>query len=245
MNVPVPILPKALSPSTMTQVIPAIIPENREQLENEINLVSDFASLVQVDIADGIFTKVKTWPYNGRDMEFFEQLKTEEVGWPKWQEVDVEAHLMVEHPEDVVSDWIQTGATSIVAHIEATENFQKIIDICKENIVAVGVAIKPSTDISLLEIYASQVDFIQVMGSDNLGMHGVELQYEAVEMIRKLHALYPERIIGIDIGVNEETVEDLVEAGATRLVAGSFILEAESPAAAFNYLKSNDTKSDR
>ena len=72
----------------MTQVVPAIIPQTKEQLEEEIKKVSEFASLVQIDISDGIFTPVKSWPYNGRDTDFFEKLKKQEVGWPKWEDVE-------------------------------------------------------------------------------------------------------------------------------------------------------------
>ena len=114
----------------MIQVVPAIIPHTKEQLEKEIKEVSKFAHLVQIDITDGIFVPTKTWPYNGRDKDFFEQLRSEEVGWPEWEDVNFEVHLMVKNPEEVVLDWIKTGATTIVAHIEATDNFQDSEDFC-------------------------------------------------------------------------------------------------------------------
>lgn len=221
----------------MTQVLPAIIPQNKQQLEEEIKKVSSFAKLVQVDISDGIFTPIKTWPYNGRDVEFFEQLKTEETGWPNWQDVEFEIHLMVQNPETVVGDWIHTGVSAIVAHIEATENFQRIIDICRESGVKVGIAIKPSTDTECLQPFADSVDFIQVMGSDDLGKHGVELEDKAVEMIRALRERYPERIIAIDIGVSEETAEMLVDAGVTKLISGGAILNAPHPDEVFKKLQ--------
>ena len=222
----------------MIKVIPAIIPHTKEQLEGEIKKVAQFASFVQIDISDGVFVPTKTWPYNARDQEFFEGLKNEKVGWPRWEDVEYEIHLMVKSPEDVVLDWIHTGVASIVAHIEATTNFQKVIDICREHGVTVGIAIKPSTDIRRLEQFVSQVDFIQCMGSDMLGKHGVHLDEKAISQIKTLHALYPESIIGIDIGVNEETAESLVSAGATRLISGSDILDADNPEEVYRNLES-------
>jgi pentose-5-phosphate-3-epimerase len=59
----------------MTQVLPAIIPVNKEQLFEEMSKVSHFAELVQVDISDGVFTNTRTWPYNGQDRDYFEKLK--------------------------------------------------------------------------------------------------------------------------------------------------------------------------
>jgi len=222
----------------MTQVLPAIIPQTKEQLENEIKLVAGFARLIQVDISDGIFTPIKTWPYNGKDTDFFEKLKSEEIGWPMWEKLDVEVHLMVQNPENILSDWLRTGVASVVAQIEATDNFQKIIDECRESSVSVGIAIKPKTDISRIENFVPQVDFIQVMGNDDLGKHAVELDLKAVEKVKRLHALYPERIIGIDIGVNEETAQELVDAGSTRLISGSAILNAENPEDVYKYFES-------
>ena len=226
----------------MTQVVPAIIPDTKEQLEEEIKKVSKFASLVQIDISDGIFTPTKTWPYNGRDREFFDKLKTQEVGWPKWEEIDIEIHLMVKSPEDVVLDWIHTGASSIVAHIEATSNFQKVIDICREHNVLVGIAMKPSTDISRIESFVSHVDFIQVMGSDLIGKHGVELDPKAISQIKVLQKLYPERTIAIDIGVTEKTEGILISAGADKIVSGGAILKADNPQEVFHNLESFNDK---
>ncbi len=222
----------------MIKVIPAIIPNSKEQLEEEINKVAKFANLVQIDISDGIFTPTKTWPYNGRDTEFFEKLKTQEVSWPDWENVEFEIHLMIKFPEEIVLDWINTGVSAVVAHIEATDNFQKIIDICLKHDVKIGVAIKPSTDISRLEPFVKQVDFIQVMGSDMLGRHGEILNSKAVEQIKRLHKLYPERIIAIDIGVNTETKNTLVSAGVTKFISGGTILNADDPKEVFRNLQS-------
>jgi ribulose-phosphate 3-epimerase len=222
----------------MIQVVPAIIPHTKEQLEEEIQRVAKFAKLIQVDITDGIFVPTKTWPYNGRDVDFFENLKKEEVGWPRWEDVDIEVHLMIKNPEDTVLDWIKTGASTVVAHIEATTNFQKVIDICRENSISVGLAIKPSTDTDRLKPFVSIVDFIQVMGSDLLGKHGVELEPKALIQIEKLRKLYPESIIAIDIGVNRDTAQSLIDAGTNKFISGGDILLADNPEEEYLYLQS-------
>lgn len=222
----------------MTQVLPAIIPVNKQQLEEEMSLVAHFADTVQVDISDGVFTNTRTWPYNGQDREYFEKLKVEEEGWPKWEDVDIELHLMVANPENVLGEWIATGVSSIVAHIEATEDFQKVIDICRDKNVSVGVAIKPNTEIEKIEKFVPQVDFIQVMGSQLLGKHGVELEEKSLEMIKSLRAKFPNSIIAIDIGVTEENAETLVEAGVNKLISGGAILNSDNPKEVFKFLES-------
>lgn len=222
----------------MTKVLPAIIPVNKQQLEEEINLVAHFADLIQVDISDGVFTNTRTWPYNGQDRDYFEKLKTEDEGWPKWEDVDVELHLMVKNPETVLEEWIATGVSSIVAHIEATDDFQKVIDVCREKNVSVGLAMKPNTEIEKIEKFVPQVDFIQVMGSDLLGKHGVELEEKSLEMIKSLRAKYPDSIIAIDIGVTEENAETLVDAGVNKLISGGTILNSDNPKEVFEFLES-------
>ncbi len=222
----------------MTHVLPAIIPHNKTHFFDEVKIVADFASLIQVDISDGIFTPFKTWPYNDRDLEFFEALKKQDLGWPHWENVDIELHLMTKNPEETLLEWIHTGITSVVAHIEATETFQTVVDICRTHDVMIGVAFKPSTDISRIGSVAPHVDFIQVMGSDMLGKHGEELDLRVVEKIQTLRALYPQSIIAVDIGVTEETARELVHAGADKLVVGSAILEARNPSGVFRKLQS-------
>lgn len=218
------------------QTLPAIIPQDKNQLEEEIKLVSGFANLIQVDICDGVFAPNKTWPYNGRDLEYFNSLKKEDTGWPEWEKVDVELHLMVEHPERVVEDWIKTGVSSIVAHIESTEHFQEVIDICKDRSVSIGLALKPSTDLSKLTPFIDQVDFLQVMGSDKIGHHGEKLTEEALSTLSALRERYKDAIIAIDIGVTEETAEKVIAAGANKLIVGGAIINAENPKKVFENL---------
>ncbi len=222
----------------MTQVLPAIIPVNKEQLTEEIGKVSHFAELVQVDISDGVFTNTRTWPYNGQDRDYFEKLKIEEEGWPKWEDVDIELHLMVANPENVLDEWIATGVSSIVAHIEATEDFQKVIDVCREKNVSVGIAIKPNTDIEKIEKFVPQVDFIQVMGSQLLGKHGVELEEKSLEMIKSLRMKFPNSIIAIDIGVTEENAQEIISAGVNKIISGGAILNSDNPKEVFKYFES-------
>ncbi len=75
------------------------------------------------------------------------------------------------------------------------------------------------------------------MGSDELGKHGVHLDPKAVEKIKSLQALYPDRIISIDIGVMEETEDLLISAGVDKLVSGGAILNAANPEEEFYRLE--------
>ncbi len=217
-------------------VVPAIIPKSREQMEEEIKKVSGFAELIQIDISDGIFTPFKTWPYNGVDYDYFEKLKTEEEGLPRWENIEYEFHLMIQDPEEYVESFIHAGASTIIVQIEAVNNFEKILNFCKEAEVSLGVAIKPKTDIEKIKAIVDQVDFIQVMGSDMLGKHGVELEEGAIEKIKEVKKHYPDRVIAVDIGVNLDTKELLKDVGVTKFVTGSAILNSSNPQEVYSEL---------
>lgn len=217
-------------------VVPAIIPRNKELMLEEIKKVSGFAKLIQIDISDGEFTPFKTWPFNGQDVDYFAKLKTEEEGLPLWDDIEYEFHLMVQDPEEYIEGFIHAGASGIIVQVEAINNFQKIKDLCKENEVSLGLAIKPKTDLDKLTKYIDEIDFVQVMGSDLLGKHGVKLEEKAVEKIKELQKLYPEKTISVDIGVGESTEDELVNAGADKLVSGSYILDSENPEEAYRTL---------
>ncbi len=225
----------------MIQVLPAIIPHSKDRLLEEFEKVAHFAPLVQVDISDGVFTKVTTWPYNGRDTDFFESLHTEADGWPEWEQVDVELHLMIQNPEQELDKWLRTGPTSVVFHIEATEHVEECIEKIKTAGVGVGIAIKPRTPLEVLYPFVDTIDYIQCMGSNDLGKHGVELESSVLSRITELHSRFPNSIISIDIGVREENARELLEAGVSKLVVGSALLDASDPQEVYDFLCSLDS----
>lgn len=206
-------------------IIPAIIPKNFSQIREDCKKVKDFVTSVQVDICDGVFVKNRTWPFI-ESTEEFEKIKNQEIGFPFWEDLDYELHLMVENPEQVLGDFVNSGVSKIIFHIEATENPEKVISILKENGIGVGLAIKPSTSNDKVLPFLDKVDFLQIMGNDKLGFHNVELQESAVLKIKYFREKFPDLVISIDIGVNEENAKELLDLGVTNLVSGSAIFES-------------------
>ncbi len=209
----------------MTTIVPAIIPESFSHLHNEVAKVKDFVSLIQIDIADGKFVKNKTWPYTGDEGEF-EKLLREEIILPFWEDVDYEFHLMIESPEKTLEDWIKIGANGIIVQIEAVSDMEGIISMAKVSGVSLGLSIKPSTDIKKVAQVSRQIDFLQCMGSDDLGYHGAKFDNLVLEKIKQLRNLYPDLPIAVDIGVSKETAPDLISAGATKLISGGAIFQS-------------------
>lgn len=209
----------------MVQIIPAIMPKDYEDLDEKMSLFVGVVPFVQLDIMDGKFVPARTWPYP-RDAHF-DAIVTEEEGMPRWEDIDFEADLMIENPELSVLKWVTAGASRIIVHVESIKDFGKIRESVPEGLIELGLAINTTTPISAIEPYLNRIDFVQCMGIARIGFQGEAFDERVLEHIKTLRALRPDMPISVDGSVNMATAKRLVDAGATRLVAGSAILEAD------------------
>lgn len=212
----------------MIEVVPAIIPDNFIHLQDEIEKVASFVSRVQIDIMDGAFAPTKSWPYKDKGDISFEKLVKGEENLPHADKLIHELDMMIEKPEEHIDAWMNAGIKSFIIHIESTTELASIITKTKERYVEIGLALKPSTSIEELEPWIEQINFVQFMGNDKIGYHGVSLDSFVLPSIEGLRKAHPELIIGIDIGVTEETAPILVNQGVTKLVSGSAIFNSEN-----------------
>lgn len=218
-------------------IIPAIIPESLDHLRSRLREVRGVVRRVQIDVMDGSYAPSLSWPYMGAVKEAFEAVRREDAGLPYWQDFDFEIDLLIKKPEDHIAEWALAGAASLIVHVESTEALSQIASECTKRRIELALAIKPSTNIEVIEPYLDRVLFVQVMGSERIGYHGVSLSNEAVETIRVLRKRWPKLVVGVDIGVTAETLPLLCEAGATRFAAGSAVFNYSSPAGALVHLE--------
>ncbi len=216
----------------MLEIIPAIIPKNFQDLEEKMSNVRKLVPLVQVDVLDGSLVPARAWPYqlpSKRDV-FFDSIIREEQGFPFWQDLEFEAHLMVRSPEHIIADWIAAGASRIIVEIEGTASFDECVKAVAGR-VPLGVSITLDTPIDSLAPIADDVSVIQSMGWNfsNLGLQGRSLDERTIERVRQLRQKYPEHIISVDGGVNLGNAPALVRAGAGRLVIGSGLWQGGAP----------------
>ena len=219
----------------MHQIIPAIITKDLKDLERQVSLVKDFVSKVQVDICDGVFTQSKTWPFT--DEIIFEKITNEEIGLPFWEDVDYEAHLMVKEPEKYVDGLVKAGFSTVIFQVESDFNKDSLIEKLKSASIKIGASIKPETPNEKILELVENIDFIQIMGNDNLGEHGLSIQKEALEKVEFFRSKFQEMEISFDIGVNNKTIKDLFDLGVNNFVCGGYIFENENPVFSINNLK--------
>jgi len=212
----------------MVEIIPAIIPQNlsivREKMEKVLGLVKK----VQIDIVDGEYASVKTWPFVERDSDELVRMARGEEIFPYINDFILEIDMMVLHPVEYLSDFISIGAKSFVIHVDSTDHIQVCIDTIKNSGCKVGLGIKPSVDVDLLQPFLTLVDFVQFMGNDKIGHSGIELDDSVLHKIKYFHEKHPSVQIQVDIGVNEETLPKLKDVGVSSFISGSSIFNSSN-----------------
>ena len=234
-----------------TEIIPAILPRDFNEIEEKIGLINGLAKTVQIDICDGQFTPVASWPYRKHDDDF-DKLVHEQEGFPGWEDEDFEIDLMANRPEELVDDWISAGASRIIIHIEAKGDIKKAIEILQGR-VEVGLALNEETPIEAIHDFFvipakagihglttgsnSMINFVQLMGIDSIGFQRQAFDDKVLGRIKQVRFKYPTIPISIDGGVSLDNASELIAAGADRLVVGSAIFDSDNPTEALERFK--------
>lgn len=143
----------------------------------------------------------------------------------------MDVHIMVSDPNYFSDVFIEAGADLITFHLEACKNDDevlKLIDKIHAKNVKVGLSIKPSTDVKELLPYLDKIDLVLIM-SVNPGYGGQSFMLNAIDKISLLRKTIDSKqlnvLIEIDGGINHETAQLVLDAGADVLVAGSYIFK--------------------
>jgi ribulose-phosphate 3-epimerase len=142
----------------------------------------------------------------------------------------LDVHLMIEHPERYISQFVDAGADIITVHVEATPHLHSTIRAIKELGVKAGVSINPPTPIGAVEEFLRHVDLVLVM-SVNPGFGGQCFIPETLPRIANIRKILDDRGLSaeleVDGGINAENAPEIVKAGANVLVAGNSIFRAQ------------------
>ena len=141
-----------------------------------------------------------------------------------------DVHLMIEEPGRYIDEFAEAGADLITVHAESCRHLDRTIEKIKEKGLLAGVAINPATPVSAISCVLEKVDMVLVM-TVNPGFGGQKLIPYTVEKVRELRKIVDEKGLKTDIevdgGVNLSNVEELMDAGANIIVAGSAIFSGD------------------
>ncbi len=193
------------------EVVPSILSADAGRLAEQVKEAEAAgADRIQVDVMDGHFVPNLT----------FGPLVVEAVR--RATRLPIEAHLMVERPDQFLAAFARAGATLIEVQVEATTSLYRTVQTIKELGAKAGVAINPATPVDELREILPYVDLVNVMTVEP-GFGGQKFIPHSPEKIRRVRGLSDEVEIEVDGGIDARTAPLVVEAGATVLVAGSSV----------------------
>jgi ribulose-phosphate 3-epimerase len=156
-------------------------------------------------------------------------------------ELFLDVHLMIEKPENLISAFIEAGATLITVHAEACTHLHRVIYLIKDAGVKVGVALNPATPVSALENIVADIDLALLM-SVNPGFGGQQFIPSVIGKLLELKSMLQKSgskaYLQVDGGINELSGQEVVRAGANVLVSGSYIFKSAEIKQAVQKLKS-------
>ena len=207
----------------MTEIIPSINVKTFEEVEERIARIEPYVKWCHLDVTDGIFSSHETWR-NPKDLLDLET------------NLNIEVHLMVSNPDEVIDDWLITPVKRVIVHTEAVKNFDLIREKCRDRGIELGIAVNPETPVEAFDPYIGKADvflFLTVPpGPSENPMHP-----NTVGKITSFRKSCPECIIEVDGGVNPETAKKAVRTRANLLVSGNYIFGSSNIESAIESLK--------
>ncbi len=229
------------SASNGLEIIPTnTCPPDYPELVRRAKAFGMFAPHTHLDISDGKFTPVVSWPYANDQLTELEKMADERVVLPLAKVSYYEVHLMVQEPLRIGTLMARVGCRRILAHIETFHSAHSVKEAFSVwragGAEEVGLALLLDTPLSAIDEYVSQCDAVLLMSIPTLGKQGAPFDERIFARIRELHQKYPELVIAVDGGVGDKNIVELVKAGATRFGVGSAITKTADPAAAYHSL---------
>ena len=203
----------------MAKLAPSILSADFANLEKQIKLIQKGgADYVHCDVMDGRF--VPNITFGGPVVQAI----------AKKTDMPLDVHLMIEHPEERLADFVTEHTGFITVHQEACIHLHRVIQQIHALGIKAGVSINPATPVEAIKAVLGDVDLVLVM-SVNPGFGGQRfIPYAALKIceldeIRKREELCFE--IEVDGGVSLENCGMLKDAGVDIFVAGSAVYGAE------------------
>jgi len=204
-------------------VVPAILTDDKDELEAMARKVETFAPFVQVDIMDGKFVPSSSiHPRELADLDL---------------KIPFEVHLMVEEPLEYLEDCRRAGAQKVIFHYEATREPSKVIARAKGLGMMVGLAVNPETPLSDFLHLLEEIDGVLFL-SVNPGFYGMPFIPEVLDKLVELREAAPDLRTGIDGGIKEGNIAEVAKTGVDDICVGSAIMKQPDPAESWHYLQS-------
>ena len=142
--------------------------------------------------------------------------------WRRRSNLPFDAHLMIADPARYLDDYINAGCDEIIFHIEAVPEPLDLIRRIRRTGCRAALALNPPTPLDAILPFLAELDKVLVM-SVMPGFGGQSFDPSVLDKVRALRAARPRLEIAIDGGIKPSNAAEVVAAGVTQLVVGSFV----------------------
>ena len=205
----------------MKQIAPSILSADFFRLGDEIKAVEEAgADLIHLDVMDGHFVpNITIGPM------IVEAAR-------RATKLPLDTHLMIQHPQKYVGDFIKAGSDSVTIHVEVFEDPKdliKTLDAIRELGAKPALSLNPATPLESILPFLSHVTMILVM-TVNPGFGGQAFVPECLPKVSRLRQIIDEKkfnvAIEVDGGIKTDNIAQVSRAGADVFVAGSAIFKS-------------------
>ncbi len=225
-------------------IIPAILPKNRNELVTKLQrlIESGYTGRIQIDLCDGVFVPSITWPFSeyenqksflNKAHEFFIDEELQEL----LKNFQVDYDLMVDQSEYLFLVWNSFSPHNIIIHLDAVTDHEalaiellsqkKHFSFVSEKRITFAISQKTSIDDFTDWYNELGIRQVQVMGIETIGKQGESFSDTTISIIEKLQSKFPDLIISVDGGVNNDTIGKIAKTGIDSVVAGSAVFNGE------------------
>ena len=138
--------------------------------------------------------------------------------------VPVHSHLMISEPQRYASAFAEAGSDLIVFHVEADDDPEAVINAIRASGRSAGMALNPETPAAAVLPFLESIDLLLVM-TVHPGWGGQAFIHDVLPKLSGRRAEIERRglslPVGVDGGVNLETIGPAYAAGGELLVTGS------------------------
>lgn len=178
----------------MYNIIPGVLNSTEGEVFNNINKVKNIFNFIQIDICDGVYVDSLTW------------LPKADTILPSGCRYELD--LMVSDPYKYIEVASTLKINKVIIHSDDITEISKLISFAKDLNIKVGLSAKPE----MIKNFINEIDYIQIMGIDNIGRQGQKLKTDLIKDLIECEYICSKSnnkniYIQIDGGMNLETIK--------------------------------------
>jgi len=205
--------------NSKVKLAPSILSADFARLAEQVaEATSAGADYIHIDVMDGHFV-----PNISIGIPIVASLRPQ-------TNLPLDVHLMIQHPEQYVSQFADSGADIITVHVEACSSLHRLIHSIKELNVKAGIALNPATTLTSVEEILPYLDLVLIMSVEP-GYGGQSFIQSSLDKISRLRKMLDNKKLNaeleVDGGITIDNAPGIVKAGANVLAIGSSIFNAK------------------